>query len=101
MEKKVVLSIGLNDKDLHKQVITEERAMDTIVGNLAKNNIVGATLKMGNVGVYMGELEKSIEVILYEVELTNVMALCEDLKVALNQESIAVEVVKSVDVMFA
>lgn len=101
MEKKVVLSIGLNDKDLHKQIITEDIALDTIVSKLAKNNIVGATLKMGNVGVYMGELEKSIEVILYEVELANVMALCEDLKLALNQESIAVEVVKSVEVMFA
>lgn len=100
MEKKVVLSIGLNDKDLHTQVITEEFALDTIVATLKSNNIIGATFKLGNVGVYMGEVEKSVEVTLYEVELDNVKKTCEDLKIALNQESIAVEVVKNVNVMF-
>ena len=72
MEKKVILSIGLNDKDLHTQVITEEKALETIVATLHKNNIIGATLKVGNIGVYMGEVEKSIEAILYNVELENV-----------------------------
>lgn len=100
MEKKVVLSIGLNDKDLHTQVITEEVALDKIVATLKSNNIIGATFKLGNVGVYMGEVEKSVEVTLYEVELDNVKKACEDLKIALNQESIAVEVVKNVNVMF-
>ncbi|MBP3707593.1 MAG: hypothetical protein J6J36_03155 [Clostridia bacterium] len=100
MEKKVILSIGLNDKDLHTQVITEEKALETIVATLHKNNIIGATLKVGNIGVYMGEVEKSIEAILYNVELENVKKACEDLKIALNQESIAVEVVKNVNVMF-
>lgn len=100
MEKKVILSIGLNDKDLHMQVITEEVALDKIVATLKSNNIIGATFKLGNVGVYMGEVEKSVEVTLYEVELDNVKKACEDLKVALNQESIAVEVVKNVNVMF-
>lgn len=100
MEKKVILSVGLNDKDLHTQVITEDKALDTIVATLKNNNIVGATFKTGNVGVYMGEVENSIEVILYEVELDNVRKACEDLKIALNQESIAVEIVKNVNVMF-
>lgn len=39
MEKKVILSVGLNDKDLHTQVITEDKALEEIVAILHKNGI--------------------------------------------------------------
>ena len=98
--QKVVLSIGMNDKDEHKQVVGDLEAHDIIMQSVASCGIIGGTLKSGNVGMYNGEIEKSCELILYDVARKNVITLCDVLKMALNQESIAVEVVKNVDIMF-
>ena len=99
--QKAVLSIGLNDKDLHKQVITDENAHKEIVKAMAKVGIIGGTIKSGNIGIYNGELEKSCEVILYDTSKEKVLELCEELKSRLNQESIAVEFCENANIMFA
>ena len=91
----------MNDKDLHKQVMNENETQKTIITELAKVGIDGATLKFGNIGVWGGEVENSIEVVLYQVELDNVLKACENLKIELNQESIAVEIIKNAQVIFA
>lgn len=98
--KKVVLSIGMNDKDEHKQIITDLEAHEIIMKSVASAGIIGGTLKSGNIGMYNGEIEKSCELVLYDVARENVLVLCDILKMALNQESVAVEVVKNIDVMF-
>ena len=100
MLSKVILSIGLNDKDLHKQVIATEEAVDIITISMGEADIQGATITTGGVGVYNGEVEKSVSVVLYEVEEKNVEVLCDLLKMALNQECIAVEIVENVNVKF-
>ena len=103
--KKVVLSIGMNDKDEHKQIIADLEAHEIIMKSVASAGIIGGTLiffttKSGNIGMYNGEIEKSCELVLYDVARENVLVLCDILKMALNQESVAVEVVKNIDVMF-
>lgn len=98
--QKVILSIGLNDKNEHKQVIEDLTAHDLILKAVSRAGINGATLTTGLLGVYEGEKEKSCQLVLYDVEFAKVEKLCELLKVALNQQCIAVEIIKNVDVKF-
>ena len=100
MLSKVILGVGCNDKDLHKQVMKTEEIVDIITTSMASVGIVGATITTGAVGIYNGEIEKSISVVLYEVEYSAIEELCDLLKMALNQECIAVEIVENVNVKF-
>ena len=62
--------------------------------------IEGATITEGATGIYKNEVEKTINIILYEVDIKAVELLCEVLKMALNQECIAVEIVNNIDIKF-
>lgn len=98
--EKVVLSIGLNDKDLHNQKVSDDDAYNKIVETLGLCGIIGATLNGGAIGIYNGEREKSVQITLYKVNMQKVKAFVEKIKIELNQESVAVEVVKNIEVKF-
>lgn len=87
--------VGLNDKDSKKQEISIERAKEKVIEILTNNNINGLTLYIVN-GVFKHEdgqivFEKSLKVELIEVEEKEVLKSIQELKKALNQESILLE----------
>lgn len=87
--------IGLNDKDSKKQEISIERAREEVIKILNNNNINGLTMYKVD-GVFKhenGEVvhEKSLKVELLEVEEDEVIKSINELKEALNQESILLE----------
>ena len=87
--------IGLNDKDSKKQEISTRRAKEEAIKILNNNNITGLTIYEVE-GVFKHEdgfitYEKSLKVELLEVEKEDVLKSIEELKKALNQESILLE----------
>lgn len=87
--------IGLNDKDSKKQEVSTRKAKEEVIKILNNNNITGLTMyevlgvfkhKNGNV-----VFEKSLKVELLEVEEEEVVNSIQELKTALNQESILLE----------
>lgn len=87
--------IGLNDKDSKKQEISIERAKEKVIEILTNNNINGLTMYKVD-GVFKHEtgevvFEKSLKVELLEVKKEDVLRSIEELKKALNQESILFE----------
>lgn len=94
---KYVLYIGLFDKDTKKQEIKTEVAKETIKRILLKQGISGMTIPKTADGVYShenGEIvqEPSVMVELLFVERIQIVRAMDELKVALNQETIAVQV---------
>jgi hypothetical protein len=92
--EKVVLSIGLNDKDTKKQILTVVNAKK-IIEDACLKLTDGATIYDAN-GIYKHDdgrkvSEKIIRVELYNANIERVKALCAILKKSLNQEAIAVE----------
>lgn len=92
------LTIGLNDKDTKKQELETDVAMRIIKG-LALERFVGVTV-MNCIGGYTHDdgtkvEEKSIRVELVRVEEKQVKAYVNDIKKALNQESIMVSKVET------
>lgn len=87
--------IGLNDKDSKKQEISTRRAKEEVIKILNNNNINGLTMYIVD-GVFKHEtceivFEKSLKVELIEVEEKEVIKSIQELKKALNQESILLE----------
>lgn len=87
--------IGLNDKDSKKQEINTERAREEVIKILNNNNINGLTMYKVD-GVFKhenGEVvhEKSLKVELLEVREDEIIKSINELKEALNQESILLE----------
>lgn len=87
--------IGLNDKDSKKQEISTRRAREEVIKILNNNNINGLTMYVVD-GVFKHEdgtivFEKSLKVELIEVEESEVIKSIQELKKALNQESILLE----------
>lgn len=87
--------IGLNDKDSKKQEVSTRRAKEKVIEILTNNNINGLTMYKVD-GVFKHEngaivFEKSLKVELLEVNKNEVLKSIEELKKALNQESILLE----------
>lgn len=87
--------IGLNDKDSKKQEVSTKRAREEVIKILNNNNINGLTMYKVD-GVFKHEtgeivFEKSLKVELLEVEEEDVLKSINELKTALNQESILLE----------
>ena len=87
--------IGLNDKDSKKQEVSTRRAREEVIKILNANNIIGLTMYEVT-GVFQHEdgiltFEKSLKVELLEVKKEEVLKSIEELKTALNQESIMLE----------
>lgn len=93
---KYTLYIGLNDKDTKTQIIKDKEAEKLVTNILKINNIEGFTLYKG-MGLYKhnnGEIvkEKTLILIIYDFNNNiNIIEAIEMLKVAINQESIALE----------
>ena len=93
--KYVKLSIGLTDKDTRRQEIKTEDAFNLIANQFLKNKI-DASFTEGK-GIYTYDdgfpgLEKTIfcTILFYEFN-EKIQEICNFLKIALNQESIAIE----------
>lgn len=87
--------VGLNDKDSKKQEVATRQAKKEVIKILNNNNINGLTL-YEVIGVFKHEngevvFEKSLKVELLEVEESEVLKSIQELKMALNQESILIE----------
>lgn len=87
--------IGLNDKDSKKQEVSTRRARQEVIKILNANNITGLTM-YEVMGVFKHEdgtitFEKSLKVELLEVKKEDVKKSINELKKALNQESILLE----------
>lgn len=87
--------IGLNDKDSKKQEVSTRIAKEKTIKILNANNITGLTM-YEVMGVFKHEdgfitYEKSLKVELLEVEEKEVLKSINELKKALNQESILLE----------
>lgn len=96
MNKKTNLYVGLNDKDRKKQIIKTKKAIK-IINDLLINTYLleGATIQTAK-GIYKYEkgktvIEKTIVVILLDVEEKKINMIVKDLKNILNQESILIE----------
>lgn len=93
------LSVGLNDKDEHKQLIPTEKAMEMMGKLLMKHEIGGANITpmMGMYTYETGEteMEQSLEVMPF-VEPNQrplIMKLVKDIKKEFNQEKVAITTV--------
>ena len=81
----------MNDKDFHKQVIKNSEVLPKIMVEMKKADIIGATIKSGFSGVYNGEIEKSVEIVLVDVTKEQVEKFVNGLKTVFNQECVMVE----------
>lgn len=96
MTAKLTFYIGLNDKDAKVQTMPTMEAGRLVERIFVNHDCDGATITSAR-GVYKHEdgtivTEETIMVYVFEFgEPLDVRAICNDLKVALNQESIAVE----------
>ena len=93
-QTKTTLYVGANDKDTKRQKIADDKQREIIAG-VCYDHTDGATIYTGT-GIYKhGDgakvSEKSTIVILYNVAQFDIMTICQKIKTALNQESIAVE----------
>lgn len=64
---KYTLNIGKNDKDTHAQIISDNDFLQIVYCELNANGIDGATFSDG-IGVYCGEIEKSLQVDIIDFE---------------------------------
>lgn len=98
MNNKLTFFIGMNDKDTKIQSIPTLEASKIVERIFLAHDCDGATISSGR-GIYRhdnGEvvIEETLIVQVFEFEgceAVDVRAICNDLKIALNQESIAVE----------
>lgn len=93
--EKLVLSIGLNDKDTKTQLVTTEHAMEVIKDAVLP--LGGATIIPGCIGIYQHDdgtivCENSVQVVFYGAEMEAVKTAAQSIGRALNQESVALEV---------
>ena len=76
--------IGLNDKDLHKQVLSDEAFYKAIAQYIESCTIFEAK------GLYHGELEKSLKLEIYDEDVEKYIVIAKKLCVELNQNEIIV-----------
>lgn len=96
MEKttKVILYLGLNDKDTKRQKISTRRASRILAGLLCER-FDGATVQFCK-GIYKHQngrqvRENSFNIILYYVDLDTIRAFASELCRVFNQESILID----------
>lgn len=101
MAKKFTFTVGLEDKDLKKQLIATPMAALKIEEIFVAHE-TDCTISSGYRGVYRykdGSIarEESVVVVAYQFSKDNPVPaeeICADIKTALNQESVAVEITK-------
>ena len=96
MNKKYTLYIGLNDKDTKTQIIDNEKAKKMVYDILFINNIEGFTIYQAY-GVYKHIdntiiEENTLKIELMFVDIETIKHIIDMLKVALNQETILLQV---------
>ena len=98
--KKYILTIGKNDKHEHKQKYDDEIIKQQIIQTITKY-VDGATLYECD-GLYKGEIEKStrVEIISEQNIYYNILAIIDEIKFNLNQESVMLEIQES-NIIFA
>lgn len=93
--QKYILFVGLNDKDTKTQKIPTLAARDLIQNIILGQGLDGATISEA-IGIYKhdnGQIitEKSVRIeVLFATE-KQILKICQQIKVALNQESVALE----------
>ena len=90
--KKITLYVGLNDQDRKVQVIDTLEATKIVINILNANGISGATV-FNAMGLYTHDdgkvvIENTLRVELFEGERVDVLKAIEQIKIALNQESV-------------
>lgn len=94
--KKTILYLGLNDQRTKKQKIKTKKAVKMINNLLLSNySLSGATLQISE-GIYKHEsgkivTEKTITIILLDIEDIKLNAIIKDLKDIFNQETVLKE----------
>lgn len=93
--KKITLFIGLNDKDTKTQIINTSEAIEILSSYIVKNLGIGTLSEAA--GIYThdnGETvsEKTIRAEFYTDDVNAIKGFAEFAKIALNQESISLEV---------
>lgn len=88
--RKSTFTIGFNDKDAKRQIMSDEKITETIIKAVSEY-YDGATFSESR-GIYRGMIEKSLRVEVLDAEEPRDMLLMNELLKALNQESIAYEV---------
>ena len=89
--KRQTLFIGLNDKDLKKQVISKNRAKKVIMSIVGDCTITDALGKYTHEdGQIVTEKSYKVELLIFDGEQDNTIEYCQQIKKALNQESVAV-----------
>jgi len=91
---KVTMFVGLNDQVTHNQEISTIDAFK-VVSNIFRETTGGATITEGT-GVYTHEdgslvVEKSLICLIYGAEMEKVIDAADQIKIALNQESVIIE----------
>ena len=94
---KFTIICGLNDQHTKKQEITTEEAYKKIVEVLHAHKVDGATFTECK-GLYIHDdgtpvFENSIKIELLFITKETADAICDDLKIALNQEAVVLEVI--------
>lgn len=80
----VTMYIGMNDRDLHKQVLSDEAFYRAIANYVDSCTIFEAK------GLYHGELEKSLKLEIYDENEAYYIEIAKKLCVELNQAEIIV-----------
>lgn len=80
----ITIYIGMNDKDLHKQVLSDEAFYKAIANYIESCTIFEAK------GLYHGELEKSLKLEIYDENEEKYIAIAKTLCRELNQNEIIV-----------
>ena len=80
----ITMYIGMNDKDLHKQVLSDTEFYSAIAKHIEDCTIFPA------MGLYHGELEKSLKLEIYDENEEKYIAIARKLCVELNQNEIIV-----------
>ena len=93
---KFTVIAGLNDKNSKKQEVTTAEAYNIIIAQLQKNGVEGATFTECK-GFYTHDdgttvFENSIKTELLFITEAQARQIAEDIRTALNQESIVLEV---------
>lgn len=80
----ITMYVGMNDKDLHKQVLSDEAFYQAIARYIDSCTIFEAK------GLYHGELEKSLKLEIYDENEEKYIAIAKTLCRELNQNEIIV-----------
>ena len=101
--KKFTMCIGLLDKDTKKQEINTIDAFK-VASNIFEQTKGGATITEGR-GVYTHHdgtivIEPTLVCTIYGAEMQNIKEAADALKVALNQESVAIEETESNSIFY-